>query len=35
MEKEIRNILVSFIYHIIGKEMKSLHVLNEIRKMGI
>jgi DNA repair protein RecO (recombination protein O) len=35
MEKESRNILVSFIYHIIGKEIKSLHVLNEIRKMGI
>lgn len=35
MEKEMRNILLSFIYHIIGKEMKSLHVLNEIRKTGI
>jgi len=35
MEKESRNILVSFIYHLIGKEFKSLHVLNEIRKMEI
>lgn len=35
MEKESRNILVSFIYHLIGKEIKSLHVLHEIRKMEI
>lgn len=34
MEKECRNILVSFICHLIGKEIKSLRVLNEIRKMG-
>jgi len=35
MAKESRNILVSFICHLIGKEIKSLQVLNEIRKMGI
>lgn len=35
MAKESGNILVSFICHIIGKEIKSLHVLNEIQKMGI
>jgi len=33
--KESRNILVSLICHIIGKEIKSLNVLNEIREMGI
>ncbi len=35
IEKEIRNILISFIYHLIGKDIKSLHILHEIRKMGI
>jgi len=35
IEKEIRNILISFIYYLIGKDIKSLHVLHEIRKMGI
>lgn len=35
MKKECRNILVSFICHLIGKEIKSLHVLNEVRNMEI
>jgi DNA repair protein RecO (recombination protein O) len=33
--KESKNILVSLICHLIGKEIKSLHVLNEIREIGI
>ncbi|HVO68090.1 MAG TPA: DNA repair protein RecO [Syntrophales bacterium] len=33
--KESKNILVSLIYHLVGKEIKSLHVLNEIRKIGM
>jgi len=33
--KESKNILVSLICHLIGKEIKSLHVLNEIKKIGI
>jgi DNA repair protein RecO (recombination protein O) len=35
MAKESRDILVGFIHHLLGKELKSLHVLNEIHKMGI
>ncbi len=33
--KESKNILVSLICHLIGKEIKSLHVLNEIREICI
>ena len=33
--KESRTMLSRFIYHLLGKELKSLQVLNEIRKMGI
>jgi DNA repair protein RecO (recombination protein O) len=32
---ESKKILVSLICHLIGKEIKSLHVLNEIREIGI
>jgi DNA repair protein RecO (recombination protein O) len=35
MAKESRDILVGFIHHLLGQELKSLHVLNEIHKMGI
>jgi DNA repair protein RecO (recombination protein O) len=35
MAKESKDILVSFIRHILGKEIKSFNVLNEIKKMGI
>jgi len=33
--KESKNILISLICHLIGKEIKSLRVLNEIREIGI
>lgn len=33
--QESRNILSRFIHHLLGKELKSLQVLNQIRKMGI
>lgn len=35
IEKESRNILGSFIHHLIGKDIKSLHVLHEVRKIGV
>ncbi|MGO9139334.1 MAG: DNA repair protein RecO [Syntrophales bacterium] len=33
--KESRDVLVAFIHHILGKEVKSFMVLNDIQKMGI
>ncbi|HEX7534588.1 MAG TPA: DNA repair protein RecO [Syntrophales bacterium] len=33
--KESRDVLVGFIHHILGKEVKSFMVLNDIQKMGI
>ena len=33
--QESRIILSHFIHHLLGRELKSLHVLNEIREMGI
>jgi len=33
--KESRNALNAFIQHILGKELKSLNVLNEIKRMAI
>ncbi len=33
--QESRDILSRFIHHLLGKELKSLQVLNQIRKMGI
>jgi DNA repair protein RecO (recombination protein O) len=33
--QESKNILSCFIHHLLGSELKSLHVLNQIRKMGI
>ncbi len=32
---ESRRLLAHFIRHILGRELKSLHVLNEIRRLGI
>lgn len=32
---ESRQLLAHFIRHILGRELKSLHVLNEIRRLGI
>lgn len=32
---ECRRLLTGFIRHLLGKELKSAHVLNEIRKLGI
>jgi len=32
--EESRNLLAHFIRHILGKELRSVHVLNEIRRMG-
>ena len=33
--RESRNFLERFIAHLLGKEVKSLHVLREIRELGI
>ena len=33
--QESRNILSHFIHHLLGNELKSLQVINEIRRMGI
>ena len=33
--KESKDILVGFIQHILGKEIKSFMVLNDIQKTGI
>jgi DNA repair protein RecO (recombination protein O) len=32
---ESRHLLAHFIRHILGRELKSLHVLNEIRRLGV
>ena len=33
--QECRDVLVGFIHHLLGKEVKSFLVLNRIQKMGI
>ena len=33
--QESRDVLVGFIHHLLGKEVKSFLVLNDIQKMGI
>jgi DNA repair protein RecO (recombination protein O) len=33
--QESRNVLVGFIHHLLGREVKSFLVLNDIQKMGI
>jgi DNA repair protein RecO (recombination protein O) len=33
--EECRRLLTGFIRHLLGKELKSVHVLNEIRRLGI
>jgi DNA repair protein RecO (recombination protein O) len=32
---ECRRLLAHFIRHILGRELKSVHVLNEVRQLGI
>jgi DNA repair protein RecO (recombination protein O) len=33
--EESRRLLAHFIRHLLGRELKSVHVLNEIRRLGI